>query len=128
MSALSPAWATVIDDIAPEKQDGGMSLLSTQAFSGHEFYKLQSTVTKSLTEGKYKTPAIFKTVPGSRFRTEEQKNVTSFIHLFRKRSHTCSVNLFYISGFARNLFDSESVRYRLAPGDAIAFDKDVLIR
>ncbi|MBN0864389.1 hypothetical protein JTL79_36495, partial [Pseudomonas aeruginosa] len=29
------------------------------------------------------------------------------------------------SGFARNLFDSESVRYRLAPGDAIAFDKDV---
>lgn len=50
-----------------------MSLLSTQAFSGHEFYKLQSKVTKSLTEGKYKIPAIFKTVLGPRFRTEEQK-------------------------------------------------------
>ncbi len=62
-----------LDDVDPEKQDGGMSLLSTQAFSGHEFYKLQSKVTKSLTEGKYKIPAIFKTVLGPRFRTEEQK-------------------------------------------------------
>ncbi|MCV4593822.1 hypothetical protein OFC51_32760, partial [Escherichia coli] len=56
-----------LDDVDPEKQDGGMSLLSTQAFSGHEFYKLQSKVTKSLTEGKYKIPAIFKTVLGPRF-------------------------------------------------------------
>ncbi|ELI8936050.1 hypothetical protein RSM48_003298 [Klebsiella pneumoniae] len=114
-----------LDDVDPEKQDGGMSLLSTQAFSGHEFYKLQSKVTKSLTEGKYKIPAIFKTVLGPRFRTEEQKKFKELYPFIQEKiPHLFSESL-YISGFARNLYDSESVRYRLAPGDAIAFDKDV---
>lgn len=102
-----------------------MSLLSTEAFSGREFYKLQSRVTRSLTEGKYKIPAIFKTVLGPRFRTEQQKKFKELYPFIQEQfPHLFSESL-YISGFARNLFDSESVKYRLSPGDAIAFDKDV---
>ncbi|MBK0604667.1 hypothetical protein, partial [Klebsiella pneumoniae] len=86
-------------DVDPEKQDGGMSLLSTQAFSGHEFYKLQSKVTKSLTEGKYKIPAIFKTVLGPRFRTEEQKKFKELYPFIQEKiPHLFSESL-YISGF-----------------------------
>ncbi|MBA1413871.1 hypothetical protein G9G97_30460, partial [Klebsiella pneumoniae] len=87
-----------LDDVDPEKQDGGMSLLSTQAFSGHEFYKLQSKVTKSLTEGKYKIPAIFKTVLGPRFRTEEQKKFKELYPFIQEKiPHLFSESL-YISG------------------------------
>lgn len=114
-----------LDDVNPDGQDGGMSLLSTEAFSGREFYKLQSRVTRSLTEGKYKIPAIFKTVLGPRFRTEQQKKFKELYPFIQEQfPHLFSESL-YISGFARNLFDSESVKYRLSPGDAIAFDKDV---
>lgn len=34
--------------------------------------------------------------------------------------------LLYGASFARNLFDSGSVKYRLSPGDAIAFNNEVL--
>ena len=113
-----------LDPVDPEGQDGGMTLLSTSTFSGREFYKLQSVATKSLTEGKYKIPAIYKTVLGPKYRTESQKKFKALYPFIQEQfPHLFSESL-YISGFARNLFDSEGVKYKLEPGDAIVFDKD----
>ena len=50
-------WVT-LDPIDPEEQDGGLTMLSTEKFSGQDFFKLQSVVTKSLIENQYKITEI----------------------------------------------------------------------
>lgn len=120
-------WVT-LDPIDPAVQDGGLTLLSTSAFSGREFFNLQSTVTRSLVEGRYEIPDIFKTLLGPKYRTDEQKRFKRlFPYIQAQFPHLFSDSI-YISGFSRNLFDSEGISFELAPGDAIIFDKNVFHR
>lgn len=120
-------WIT-LDPIDPDVQDGGLTLLSTSSFSGSEFFNLQATVTRSLVEGRYKIPALYKTLLGPKYRNDEQKKFKKlFPYIQSKFPHLFSDSI-YISGFAKNLFDSEGVSFSLAPGDAILFDKNVFHR
>ncbi len=50
-----------------------MTMLSTTSFSGCEFFKLQSRVTRALAEGRYDIPNIYKTLLGPKYRNAEQK-------------------------------------------------------
>lgn len=120
-------WVT-LDPIVPTEQDGGLTLLSTNSFSGCEFFNLQAKVTRSLVEGRYKIPPLYKTLLGPKYRNDEQKKFKKlFPYIQEKFPHLFSDSI-YISGFARNLFDSEGVSFSLTPGDAIVFDKNVFHR
>lgn len=114
-----------LDPIKTEDQDGGMTMLPTSAFSGKEFFKLQSRVTRSLEDGRYTIPDIYKTLLGPKYRNPEQKKFKRmFPYIQQQFPHLFSDSL-YISGFSRNLFDSEGVSYSLDPGDAVLFEKCV---
>jgi hypothetical protein len=120
-------WVS-LDPIDPTDQDGGLTLLSTASFSGREFFNLQATVTRSLIEGHYKIPALYKTLLGPKYRNDEEKKFKKlFPYIQNKFPHLFSDSI-YISGFTRNLFESEGVSFPLAPGDAIIFDKNVFHR
>ncbi|MDO4427092.1 MAG: hypothetical protein Q4B88_03075 [Moraxella sp.] len=69
-----------------------------------------------------------KTLLGSKYRNEEQKQLKKlFPFIQEKFPHLFSDSL-YISGFSRNLFDKEGVVFDLNAGDAIIFDKTIFHR
>jgi hypothetical protein len=117
-----------LDPIDQEDQDGGMTMLSTNSFSGCEFFKLQSRVTRALAEGCYDIPNIYKTLLGPKYRNARQKRFKKIFRFIRYLFPHLFSDSLYISGFSRYLFDCEGVSYSLAPGDAIIFDKTVFHR
>lgn len=120
-------WVT-LDPIDPKQQDGGLTMLSTAVHSGKEFFKLQSKVTKSLYDGLYKIPNIYKTLLEPKYRNEEEKTFKKLFPFIQKKFPHLFSDSIYISGFTRNLFDSEGLGYTLSAGDAIIFDKNVFHR
>jgi len=120
-------WVT-LDPIDLDGQDGGMTMLSNSVFSGCEFFKMQSVITSSLVEGRYKIPPIFKTLLGPKYRNEEQKRFKKLFPMIQSYFPHLFSDSLYISGFCRNLFDSEGMSFSLQPGDGIVFDKNVFHR
>ncbi|MDX7821329.1 hypothetical protein ACK3Z8_19795 [Aeromonas caviae] len=114
-----------LDPIDRDEQDGGMTMLPISSFSGSEFFKLQSRVTRALVEGQYKIPDIYKTLLGPKYRNPEQKRFKKLFPYIQEQFPHLFSDSIYISGFSRYLFDCEGVSYSLVPGDAVLFDKTV---